>query len=374
MSLNRPTVAHLIYRFDIGGLERVMVNCINAMENENVNHVVIALTEVSEFAYPFKMNIKTYQLDKRPGLDFSVHFKLFRLLREIKPDILHTYNLATLEYHPIALLSGVTGRIHAEHGRDAADPQGKNKKHNMLRRLISPFVDCFVPVSLDLKDWLIDQVRLPKRKVKLIRNGIDTEAFNSSKNAQNDFINFIHVARLDKVKDQANLLTAFSLMVQDTRLSAEQVKLTIVGDGTENQNLKEMALKLGIDTYVNFAGTQTNIPDWLSQADVFVLSSIAEGIPMTVLEAMAAGLPVISTDVGGLAELVENNKTGLLVEKQNSEALSNAMVFYVQHPDEVVKQGENALQFVTDQFSEINMVNKYLSLYQKSLGIIDVRN
>jgi sugar transferase (PEP-CTERM/EpsH1 system associated) len=369
-----PTIAHLIYRFDIGGLERVMVNCINAMDSDKANHVVIALTEASINAYPLKAGVPTYQLNKKQGLDFSVHWKLYKLLTTIRPDVLHTYNLATIEYHPIAFLAGIKGSIHAEHGRDASDPFGLNKKHNLLRKFTSPFIDYFVPVSTDLKQWLENTVCLPKRKVILIRNGIDTEAFRQEQKPTTNLVNFIHIARLDKVKDQANLITAFSKLVKQCLLTKEQVTLTIVGDGAEMNNLIALTKQLEMESFVRFTGAQDNIPNWLQQADVFVLSSIAEGIPMTVLEAMAAGLPVISTDVGGLSELVENEVTGLLVDKQNSEALKDAMAYYLNDRDAIIKHGKQANCFVQKNFSESNMVKEYLTLYGKSLGTENVRD
>ena len=134
MAISSPksVVCHLIYRFDIGGLERVMVNCINGMQENNIEHVVIALTEIGEFSQHLNARVKTYQLNKKSGKDLASHWRLFKLLRQIKPNILHTYNLAALEYHPISKLAGVKGHIHAEHGREINDPQGLNKKHNLL--------------------------------------------------------------------------------------------------------------------------------------------------------------------------------------------------------------------------------------------------
>ncbi len=119
----KPIIAHLIFRLDIGGLERVMLNCINQMQNENFQHVIVSLTDANNFAQSDNNQIKVYCLDKKVGSDLGVHFRLFKLLIKIKPFILHTYNLPTIEYHPISWLAGVRGHIHAEHGRDIGDPQ-----------------------------------------------------------------------------------------------------------------------------------------------------------------------------------------------------------------------------------------------------------
>jgi len=363
----KPTIVHLIYRFDIGGLERVMVNSINAMKNERYQHVVIALTDVSDFSKHLNDSVKVYQLDKKSGKDLKSHWRLFKLLRQIKPQLLHSYNLATIEYHPIAKLAGVKANIHAEHGRDIADPQGLNKKHNLLRRLVSPFINYYVPVSTDLLAWLKQVVMINPQKLVLIRNGINICDFNR-KREKDDTVQFIHVARLDLVKDQAGLISAFARLVKKNSLSKESARLTIIGDGSEMNQLNALARELTVEQYIDFTGARNDIAQRLSNADVFVLSSIAEGIPMTVLEAMASSLPVISTSVGGLPELISNDKNGYLVEKQNVEQLCAAMENYMKHPQLIMEHGKQARCFIEEHFSEGSMVNQYLALYQKSLG------
>jgi sugar transferase (PEP-CTERM/EpsH1 system associated) len=365
---NKIVVAHLIYRFDIGGLERVMVNCINAMPSDKYSHVVIALTQVSSFSQHLKEGVELFQLNKASGKDLASHWRLFKLLRKIKPDILHTYNLAAIEYHPIAKLAGVKGHIHAEHGREINDPEGLNAKHNLLRRLVAPFIHFFIPVSADLATWLKNVVNIKSKKIQLIRNGINTKAFSVDKLVC-ECVRFIHIARFNPVKDQANLLNAFALLVHGEGLSKDAANLTMVGDGDLTDKLVTLADELNITEHVNFTGARNDIPELLAQADVFVLSSIAEGIPMTVLEAMASKLAVISTDVGGLSELIKPGKNGYLVEKQNSNALAEAMKCYIQQHELIQLHGANGLKIIEDQFEESAVVNAYLSLYQKSLGL-----
>lgn len=362
-----PIVVHLIYRFDIGGLERVMINCIKAMQTSDFKHVVIALTDVGEFSEQLKGLADIYQLNKKSGKDLGSHWRLFSLLRKIKPQVLHTYNLAAIEYHPIARIAGVKGHIHAEHGRDHSDPEGLNKKHNLLRKLMLPFIDFVVPVSTDLAQWLDKVIAVPKQKNVLIRNGINTDNF--IRNRQSDqVIRFIHVARLDPVKDQKNLLKALALTIKASCLTPDKLQLTLVGDGPQMATLKALALDLNIDGFIDFTGACHDVAKRLANADVFVLSSIAEGIPMTVLEAMASSLPVISTNVGGLAELITNNENGFLVEKQNSQQLSEAMTHYINHHELITEHGNKAKTFIDANFSEKNMVDRYVTLYQQSLG------
>jgi len=366
MTGSKPIVAHLIYRFDIGGLERVMVNSINAMQNEEYQHVVISLTDVSDFAEHLNDSVDVYQLNKKSGKDLKSHWRLFKLLRKIKPNLLHTYNLATIEYHPISALAGVKAHLHAEHGRDIKDPKGLNKKHNLLRRLMSPFIEYFIPVSDDLLGWLKQVVNIKAQKLVLIRNGININGFYRQRDSD-DIIKFIHVARLDRVKNQAGLISSFVHLVKKNILSHENVHLTIVGDGEEMNCLNLLVTELSAEDYIEFTGARDDIALLLSNADVFILSSIAEGIPMTVLEAMASSLPVVSTNVGGLSELITDNKNGFLVDKQNIEALSGAMENYIKHPQLIMQHGEQARSFIENNFSEQSMVDQYRTLYKKSL-------
>ncbi len=195
-------IAHLIYQLDVGGLERFMVDMINRFPPE-YRHVVISLTSSSNFEQQLKSGVDVYCLNKKPGQDFATHLRLWKLLRRLQPQLLHSYNIATIEYHPIAWLTGVKGHIHAEHGREITDPQGLNWKHNLLRRMLSPFLQEFVAVSSDLANWLTIRVKIPPHKVKMIPNGIDLIRYVPK--TQNDKITtpirFLHVARLQHIKN-----------------------------------------------------------------------------------------------------------------------------------------------------------------------------
>ncbi len=355
----QPLVVHLIYCLDTGGLERVMLNCIRGMADQGFRHAVVSLTHASSFAKQLPNDVPVYCLGKKPGADLSVHLKLWRLLRDLRPTILHSYNLATLEYHPVGWLAGVRGHFHAEHGRDVNDPKGENKKYQWLRRLISPFVQRFIAVSDDLNQWLLQQVRLPSAKVQLIYNGINTERFNSSA-VKNNLFTFIHVARLSPIKDQTTLVNAFALLCQH---STKPCRLLLVGDGPLRPQLTQQVTELGLSTQVELLGERQDIAQLMQQSHVFVMSSLAEGIPMTVLEAMACGLPVVATAVGGLPELIQEGH-GKLVAPESATALAAAMQCYLEQPALAAAQGEQCRQRVCQQFSEPAMVAQYLSLYR----------
>ncbi len=364
---NLPIVVHLIYCFDVGGLERVLINTINGMPKNTFKHVIISLTHASDFAKNLTNNVEVIELHKKSGNDLTTHFKLCKHLRKIKPVVFHTYNISTIEYHPIAWLAGVKGHVHAEHGRDIGDPQGLNKKHNMLRKVMSYFIHQITPVSKDLEQWLINHVGIAKNKVSRVYNGMDYDRFSNKVERPHhpQEIIFGTVARLTPIKDQQNLLHAFSMLIAKQNDDVVKCKLKIVGDGPSAHELKQLALKLNIEDVVEFTGSSNEIANILESLDVFVLSSLAEGIPMTILEAMASGLPIVSTNVGGIPELVFHNVHGVLVEKANSEPLMKAMESYLVNQNLIVKHGQAGKTRIMDEFSEKSMVSSYLSIYQK---------
>lgn len=331
------------------------------MQDDNFQHVIISLTDANNFAQFENNHIEVYCLGKKAGSDLAVHFRLFKLLRAIKPRVLHTYNLPTIEYHPISWLAGVKGHIHAEHGRDIGDPQGLNKKHNLLRKLMSFFIQRYVCVSDDLYQWLLDTVGISKNKALLIQNGINTERFNLPKQVSTK-LRFTIVARITPVKDHQNLLSSFVILKK--HIADEKMpNLTIVGDGPQREHLEQFCIDNELNT-VEFLGARDDIEDILSNTDVFVLSSIAEGIPMTILEAMSASTPIVSTAVGGIPEVVDSGHEGYLIENQNAEALAQALMKYIEKPELIAKHGKNARAKVLNKFNEKHMVQAYLEQYQ----------
>jgi len=378
VSNNKPLVVHLIYKLDVGGLEKVMLDCIQGTVHKGVEHAVIALTEATEFAQMLPESVQVFSLNKKPGSDLACHIRLFRILRKLKPAVIQTYNIATIEYHPIAWLAGVKGHIHAEHGRDIYDPKGENKKHNLLRRLMVFFIHSYIAVSDDLTQWLINYVGLSKKKVKLIYNGIDTEKFAQKQELSRDILPFGKntylfgaISRLTPIKDHQNLIHAFAILnnkLYQKSNRTDDIKLVIVGDGPLATELRALVEELDLKDHVYFTGEQSEIEKILPELNVYVMSSIAEGIPLAILEAMSVGLPIVSTEVGGIPELLENNKQGLLVPAQDSEALANAMLWMLEHDVESLEQGKRNRDIVDSKFSLSAMVDSYLQEYKKLIG------
>ncbi|MEW6372828.1 MAG: TIGR03088 family PEP-CTERM/XrtA system glycosyltransferase [Pseudomonadota bacterium] len=367
-----PLVVHLIYRLDFGGLETLLVDCINHMPPERYRHAIVCLTGYTEFADKItRPGVALYALDKQPGLGLGIHVKLFKLLRQLRPAVLHTYNFACAEYAAPAWLAGVPVRVHAEHGRDASDPQGLNPKHNFLRRALVPFIDRYVPVSHDLHRWLKDVVRIPAAKAELIMNGVDTVRFAPNLPAAatpwagEDVFAIGTVGRLQDVKDQASLIDAFALLCARRPEQRARLRLAIVGDGPLREKLAQKARDAGVLELVWFPGARNDIPELMRSFDVFALSSIAEGTPVTLLEAMACGLPVVATKVGGIPEVVQDGVNGALVPASNAQALAAALDTYIQDDARVAAHGAAARAGIERHYSVAAMVGAYTALYDR---------
>ena len=360
-----PLVVHLIYRFDFGGLETLVAECINRMPAQQYRHAVVCLTGYTEFSRKIsRPDVEIIALDKPPGLGLATHFKLWKLLRRLKPAVLHSYNLAAVEYACTAALAGVPVRVHAEHGRDASDPHGLNRKHNLLRRGVTPFIDRYVPVSDDLQRWLRQVVGVPDAKTLMIANGVDTERFRPSQRAsQRDEFVIGTVGRIQDVKNQSGLIDAFILLRAMLPGHRDRLRLSIVGDGPLLGMITEKVRAAGLQDVVRLPGSRTDIAELLSGFDVFALPSIAEGTPVTILEAMACGLPVVASRVGGIPEVVEQHATGLLVPPSDASSLAEALAVYVQDPQLAERHGAAGRVRVERSNSIAAMVAGYAGLY-----------
>lgn len=361
----KPVIMHLVYRFYAGGLENGMVNIINHMAPGQVDHVIVCLTDHDNFIERIKPDVQVYDLHKQPGLDLALFWRFAKLLRQVKPDIIHSRNLATLELQWVAALTSKAIRCHGEHGWDVADLTGGNKKYRYLRRATATHLSAVIALSGHTHDYLAHTVGIPQVKLRQICNGVDHHKFcptNSQHLSPKRGITFGTVGRLAAVKNQRLLINAFAQLLQQVTAS-QNLRLVLVGEGECRADLESLIAELGIAEQVTLVGEQRDVADWLNQLDVFVLPSLAEGICNTILEAMACGKPVIATRVGGNEELVEHEVTGVLVPSNEVATLCQAMLQYLTQPQQLESHGKQGRERVESHFTLPLMVQKYQNLY-----------
>ena len=377
-SADVPLVAHVIYRLDTGGLENGLVNLINRIPVARYRHAIICLTGYSEFRQRIKRSdVSVFALDKPAGNSPVTLFKLWRLFRQLRPEIVHTRNLAALEATLPAALAGVPMRIHGEHGRDVGDLDGSNRINQLWRRFYNPFVNQYIALSKDLELYLHQKIRVPAGKVAQLYNGVDTDLFRASTRGRDplpapEFAppeTFVigTIGRMQAVKDQLTLARAFVSLVHMNPQFARILRLVMVGDGPLREQVADVLEQGGVGSLAWLAGERDDVPQVMRGLDLFVLPSLAEGVSNTILEAMASGLPVVATAVGGNPELVEDGRTGRLVPASNPQAMASAIGEYVANRAMGIQHGKAARAIVESRFSMTAMVTGYLNIYDRML-------
>jgi len=353
----------------MGGLENGVVNLINYSDQNFFDHEICCVAKSGNAALRLKERIPIYEMHKMEGNDWRLIPKLTRLMKNVKPDIVHTRNWGTVDGIVAAKLARVQAVVHGEHGWNMDDPMGQNIRRRIARKLLSGMVNHLIAVSGDIKKWMINSIGIKNTKVSKILNGVNTDKFCQKDNLgirnslgfSSEDIVIGTVGRLDPIKDQRLLLQAFSRL----KYEKKNLRLVFVGDGPEKRNLESMRKRLSCGDRVVFLGERDDVDKILSAFDLFVLPSRNEGISNTILEAMATGLPVIATDVGGNPELVKHGHSGLLFPPGDCEALVDALNFYIeQNPHMIEIHGRNARERAVREFSLNRMVKEYETLYK----------
>lgn len=322
---------------------RIFILCINSlgpiakelMERDIYVSRVARMTRGSSFFYP------------RP---------LINALKKLQPDIVHIHSGCWLKSAIAARLAGVKHIFYTEHGRTFPE-----KKMGLLLDIIaSKLTDQVITVSKNLEDYMARYVLSKNIKLSTISNGIDVGRFYLYRNLNKDRHLVIGiVARLSPVKNIETLLHAIKIVIAH----CPDIVVNIVGDGPEKENLITLSAQLQIQDKVNFLGFRRDIPEIVSQFDIFVLCSLSEGTSITLLEAMAAGKPIVATNVGGTPVLVKDGEGGFLFVPGDVAMFAGHIMKLVTDHQLRVKMGEYNISRVAQYFSVKAMVHEYERLY-----------
>jgi sugar transferase (PEP-CTERM/EpsH1 system associated) len=371
-------VAHIIHRLAVGGLENGLVNLINHMSPARYRHAIVCLTDYSDFRQRLQdQQVPVIALHKDEGYDVRVYVRLWRVLRTLRPAIVHTRNLSGLEHVVLAAMAGSPGRVHGEHGRDIYDLDGTNAKYNLLRRTLKPFVHHYIAVSVDLAEWLVRTVGAEPQRVTRIANGVDIQRFfprlgprpllGPEGFASQAALVVGTIGRMHAVKDQLTLVHAFLHVLATDPEARGYLRLVIIGDGPLRAEARQLLRMAGAETLAWLPGERQDCSDLMRALDIFVLPSLREGLSNTILEAMASGLPVVATRVGGNVELVQEGYTGRLVPSADPVAMAEAIRAYSYNRGLALRHGQAGRQRVESQFSMAAMVQSYLAVYDAVL-------
>ncbi len=369
-----PLIAHVIHHLVIGGMENGLINLINRIPPDRYRHCVVCAEDYSDFRNRIvRPDVEVFAMRKSGLAGLGLHRRMHSLFRRLRPTIVHSRNLSGLDALLPAWAARVPIRIHGEHGWDVADLDGTRMKPLLLRRAHSPLVHRYVAVSKDLKRYLVGRIGVSPSRITQIYNGVDIERFSAADAKPVGILppafygpNTIvigTVGRLQAVKDQATLIRGFAQLLRQHPSMRALIRLAIVGDGPMRSTLLECVQQEALADVVWMPGARNEMARVYECFDVFVLPSLQEGISNTVLEAMAAGLPIIATAVGGNPELVIDDVNGCLIPPSDPRALANKLHRYVADTELRLRHGEASRHRAVSTFTVDAMVDSYVRLY-----------
>lgn len=370
--LNRKIkLIHIIPSLETGGMENGIVNVVNRLDTKIFSPMICCLRKEGNMSRRLNSNVQVKCLHGKEGFDYSSPLKMARLFVNEKADIVHTHGWGggLLAGTIGAKLAGVPIVINSEHGFWRVD----KKRRIYAQKILSYFTDQITTVSEDLRNKINKCFGIPLNRIVSISNGVDAEKFRPSVlsreiykkklNMRADEYVIGTVGRLVPVKDHPTLLKAAASLI-NKKIS---IKLILVGDGPVKSELIQLIDALKIGSCVSFLGERADIPELLNAMDLFVLPSVTEGMSNTLLEAMACGIPVIATDVGGNPEIIRDGINGFLIPPRNSDVLSETIEKMYSDKRMARQMGIMSRKIVEKKFSLTNMVKNYQDMYIRCL-------
>lgn len=358
-------VMHLVFTLGPGGMEHGVVKIVNGLDPSRVVSSICSTTPADrQMCAQLHGGVPVFALNRRKGNDPGIVWAIARLLRRERPHVLHTHAWGTLLEGLVAgRLARVPAIIHGEHGTLQLRSRQLAAQRWGWRQ-----VDQLLSVSSRLAERMSADVGIPLDRIRVIRNGVDLTRFGGAQangtraawgGPDDGSVVLGAIGRLVDVKDHARLVDAVHLL----RARGCRVRAVIAGEGPLRGALEARIVGLGLEPYVRLLGHRADVETVFADLDVFVQPSKSEGMSNTTLEAMASGLPVVSTRVGGADELVVDGVTGLLVPPQDAGRLADALERLVGDETARHAMGRAGRSRAHGEFSLTQMVSSYESLY-----------
>lgn len=363
------TILHLSSTSGLGGAEMIVKHLATALDRQRFRSVVCLfrpgwLQDACQLA-----GLPTHVLGINGAFDLQWAGAFLRLIKKERIALIHAHEFTANAYGTLLGRIANVPVLATVHGKNYYWEQAKRR---IAYRFVSRAAK-MIAVSQDLKQFVVERVGIPAHRIKVVYNGVETYSPPETDRVQTargelEISRWDHVVgsvgSLYPVKGHIYLIRALPLILQE----CPSTLVLLVGRGELESTLKAEASRLGVEDHVRFLGFRNDIPVLLGLMDVFVLPSLSEGLSIALLEAMAAGRPIVATKVGGNAELVDEGQTGYLVPSEAPEALAHCVVCLLRNKGQARAFGDRGKQRVEEQFSLAAMVNAYQKCYEQTIG------
>lgn len=364
-----PKILHVVISMVVGGAERLVYDMVRHPDFAENPPVVCCMDAVGELGEKLReQGYKVYCKGRKPGFDWEMIAWLRAIMRIEKIEVVHAHQYSPLVYAtPAAFLAGRKKVVYTEHGRFY--PERKSWKRSLINPVLALGVDHLVSISAATADAMATYDNFPRKRIQVIHNGIDVSGMNPEfdRKAKRQELGLSENCRIVGTAARLNSIKNIPMMLRSFKLVLEQVpdcSLVIAGQGEEEEKLKLLAVELGIAEQIKFIGLRFDLPEIYQLFEVFLLTSFSEGISVTLLEAMASGVPAVVTDVGGNKEVVVEGETGFLVPVDDDET-SAGRIFALLQNRELLEQVSAAERKRVDvSFSFAGMMTAYERMYQ----------
>lgn len=370
---NSWKVAHITLSMGTGGLENLIVNLANKTNSKKYTLTVGCLDSGGELLNSIhEIGCSSFLMHRRPGIDWRLIFALATIFKKHKFHVIHTHNQAAHFYGGLAAkLAHVPVLVTTEHSRHNSELHFRRR---LEKRVLCAITDKWITVSDELAELAVIRDKLPINKVAVIYNGIDIDRFRKPDGIESSFLKariglsadcFIVsiVARLHPIKNHILLIEA----IAELRSVLPHVHVVLVGEGECRVGIESQSASFGISDRVHFLGIRQDIPELLWMSDVFVMCSLSEGLPLSLLEAAAAEVPIVIAKSANRAGFVRNEVNGYIAEN-HPRSLARLLLKVLQgERGRLETMTQNARMAVVKDFSIETMVGKYDQLYQRLL-------
>jgi glycosyltransferase involved in cell wall biosynthesis len=367
MTIAVVKILHVTFTMGIGGTEQVIRQIIENSDKEKFTHEILCIDgSIGPIGQELKeKGIHIECAQRRSGTDYKLILYIRRLLEQRSINVLHCHQYTPYFYGILSALWTKTRVIYTEHGRFYPD------RHNIKRRLINPLLafgtDKVTAISKSTADAVATYEYIPRNKIQIIYNGIQEvdvgiktrDVLLRELSLSPDYRYIGTISRLVTIKNQSMMINAYF----NAKKHIPKLRLIIIGDGEKMKELQRLAKSLNIENDVIFTGFINNPQCYISLFEIFLLSSFSEGTSMTLLESMSLGKPCVVTDVGGNPEIIINEVTGKVVQNNNCDLFSQAIVDLMNNKEKIKQYGNDARDRYKSKFSAEIMISEYERLY-----------